>query len=120
MLGLRVWEEKGKMRWRRGSELPAVPDRLTCQIVFSVCGKLTGHFPVCGWLCVTTAFVKRRANTVITGWDDEAQDPLLAQMIGDIFMRVNQDDQVKGDWCISGQEVTVWVDASSLAPGVVV
>ena len=107
MLGLRVWEEKGKMRRGRGSELPAVADRLTCRIVFSACGKLIGHFPVCGLLRVATVFVKRRANTVTTGWDDEAQDSLLAQMIRDIFMRVTQDTPVKGDWCISGQEVTV-------------
>ena len=40
-------------------------------------------------------------------------------MIRDIFTRVTQDDPVKGDWCISGQEVTVWVDASSLATSVV-
>ena len=55
-----------------------------------------------------------------TGWDDEAQDPLVAQMIGDIFTRVTQDDTVKDDCCIGGQEVTVWVDASSLATSVVV
>ena len=67
------------MRWHHISELPAIPDRLTRQIVFSVGGKLTGHFLVCGWLRVAMAFVKRRANTVTTGWDDEAQDPLLAQ-----------------------------------------
>ena len=67
VLGLCVWEEKGKMRWRRGSEFPAVPDRLTCQIVFSMCGKLTGHFLVCGWFHVTTAFVKQRTNTVTSG-----------------------------------------------------
>ena len=119
VLGLCVWEEKGKMQWHCGSELLAIPDRLTSQIVFSVCEELTGHFPVCGWLHVAMAFVKRRANTVTTGWDDEAQDPLLAQMIGDIFMRVTQDDQMKGDWCISGQEVTVWVDTSSFTTGVV-
>ena len=85
-------------------------------IVFSVWGKLTGHFPVCGWLHVATAFVKQ----MTTGWDDKVQNPLLAQMIGDIFTRVTQDNLMKGDWCISGQEVTVWVDTSSLATGLVV
>ena len=42
------------------------------------------------------------------------------KMIRDIFTRVTQDDPVKSDWCISGQEVTVWADSSSLATGVVV
>ena len=30
-----------------GSELPTVPSVLTHCVIFSVCGKLTGHFPVC-------------------------------------------------------------------------
>ena len=119
VLGLCVLEEKGKMQWHHRSEFPAVTDRLTGQIVFSVYRKLTGHFPVCGWLRVATAFVKQRANTVTTGWNDEAQDLLLAQMIRDIFTRVTQENPVKGDWCISGQEVIVWVDASSLVTGMV-
>ena len=29
-----------------------------------------------------------------------------------------QDDPVWSDWCINGNELTVWVDASSLAVGV--
>ena len=62
-----------------------VPSILTYHVIFSVCGKLTGHFPVCGWLLVATAFVKRRVNALTIGWDDEIKDPLLSQMIVDIF-----------------------------------
>ena len=32
--------------------------------------------------------------------------------------RVMQDDPMQGDWCINGNELTVWVDANSLAMGV--
>ena len=32
--------------------------------------------------------------------------------------RVMQDDPVQGDWCINENELTVWVDASSMAMGV--
>ena len=46
VLGLHVREKKRKMRWCHGCELLAVPNRFTCLIVFSVCGKWTGHFPV--------------------------------------------------------------------------
>ena len=55
-----------------------------------------------------------------TGWNDEVREPLLALMIGDIFTRVTWDDPMKSNWCISGQEVTVWVETSYLATGLVV
>ena len=66
VLGVYVWEERGKLRWRCDSERPKVSNVLTRRAVFSVCGRLTGHFPVCGWLRVAAAFVKRRANAVTT------------------------------------------------------
>ena len=120
VLGIYVWEERGKLRWRRDGERPKVPNVLTRCAVFSVCGRLTGHFPVCGWLRVAAAFVKRRANAVTTGWDDETRDPMLRQMLDEIVMRSSQTDPARGDWCTDGQEVTVWVDASSLATGVAI
>ena len=88
--------------------------------VFSVCGWLTGHFPVCGWFRIAAAFVKQRANAVTTGWDDETQEPLLRRMLEEIILRSSQTDPAHGDWCVNSQEVTVWVDASSLATGVAV
>ena len=48
-----------------------LPDVLTRRSIFSLCGKLTGHLPVGGWLHVATAFVRRRANSVTAGWDDK-------------------------------------------------
>ena len=53
-------------------------------------------------------------------WDDETQDPMLRQMLDEIVMRSSQTDPARGDWCVNGQEVTVWVDASSLATGVAI
>ena len=67
VLGVYVWEERGKLRWRRDGERPKVPNVLTRRAVFSVCGRLTGHFPVCGWLRVAAALVKQRANAMTTG-----------------------------------------------------
>ena len=62
VLGVYVWEEHGKLRWRHDGERPKVPDVLTRRTVFSVCGQLTGHFPVCGCVCETES--KRRNNRV--------------------------------------------------------
>ena len=77
LLGIYIWEEHGKLRWRRDSKRPKIPDVLTCRTIFSVRGRLTRHFPVCSWLHVAAAFVKQRANAITTGWDDETQDPQL-------------------------------------------
>ena len=120
VLGVYVWEERGKLRWRRDGERPTVPDILTRRAVFSVCGRLTGHFPVGVWLRVAAAFVKQRTNAVTTGWDDETQDPMLRRMLEEIVLRSSQTVPARGDWCVNGQEVTVWVDASSLATGMAI
>ena len=97
----------GNLPWCRGGELPMLPDVLTRQSIFSLYEKLTGHLPVCGWLCVATAFVRRRANSMTAGWDDETRDPPLIQMLSDIIVRMAQKDPAKGDWSVDGREVTV-------------
>ena len=63
VLGLDVWRERGELRWKRNNAFGEVPDTLTRRSVFSFCGKLIGHLPVCGWLRVVTAFRKRKANS---------------------------------------------------------
>ena len=77
-----------------------------------------GHLPVCGWTRVATGTIKRRASAVTKGWDDETTDDLLVRMVKETIARVKQDDPAKGDWCVQGDELNVWVDASSLAIGV--
>ena len=86
--------------------------------VFSVCGKLVGHFPVCGWLRVAMVAIKRRATSVSSGWDNEVRDAALRSMQTETVAWVTHDDPVRGNWCVDRNEFTVWVDASSLALGV--
>ena len=50
---------------------------------------------------------------------DTVKDTPLKQMIVVILTRVHQDDPAWGDWCMAGEEVNSWVDASSLVMGVV-
>ena len=120
VLGLHVMEKHGKLQWCRGGELPMFPDVLTRRGIFSLYWKLMRPLPVCGWLRVATAFVRRRANSVTAGWDDEPQHTPLIQMLSDIIRRMAQKDPMQGDWSVDGREVTVWIGASSLATGVVV
>ena len=120
MLGLDVWGERGELRWKRNNAFDEVPDTLTRRSLFSFCGKPIGHLPVCGWLRVATAFMKRRANSSTSTWDEEIYDESLRAMMEDTVRRVKQNDLAKGRWDVVGEEGTVWVDASSLALGIVI
>ena len=120
VLGLDVWGERGELRWKRNNAFAEVPDMLTRRSVFSFCGKLIGHLPVCGWLRVATAFMKRKANSSTSTWDEEIYDESLRAKIEDTVRRVKQNDPAKGRWDVVGEEATVWVDASSFALGIVI
>ena len=95
-----------------------MPRVATRRNVFSLCGKLVGHLPVGGWLRVAVAFIKRRASDVTTGWDDKIDDAPLNPRIKEVLTRVRKEDPSRGRWCVDGQALSVWVDASSLATGV--
>ena len=66
VLGLDVHGKQGSLRWRCGATLPGVPDALTKRGVFSLCGMLVGHLPVCRWLCIVT-WVKCRKGKLGVG-----------------------------------------------------
>lgn len=55
--------------------------------------KLVGHFPVCGWLCVSASFVKHRTVSIASGW---VTDALLKNMNDVIVARVCQNDPAHG------------------------
>ena len=76
VLGLDVWGEPRRLLWRRSNSLGEAPCVLTRRSVFSCCGKLVGHLPVCGWLRAATAFIKQRAN-MSSSWDEEIHDECL-------------------------------------------
>lgn len=120
MLGLRVQREAGELRWARDNGIAAPPSRVTRRAVFAWCGQLAAHLPVCGWLRPATAWLKRRANAVTRGWDDDADDAALSSQIAQVAGRLSEADPARGPWCFSGDRVIIWADASSIASGVVV
>ena len=120
MLGLDVWGERGELRWKRNNAFDDIPDTLTRRSVFSFCGKLIGHLPVCGWLRVATAYLKRKANALTSTCDGVIYDESLRARLEDTVQRVERNDPGKGRWDVVGEEATVWVDASSLALGIVI
>ena len=68
--------------WKRDNKVPDLPEKLTKRIVF----------PVCGWLCVASSYVKRLANAATTSWDDEIADFTLHSMLEEILERVKRSD----------------------------
>ena len=71
--GLQTYEKKG-VHWRR-TELkkeinPSNLNSMTKRQVFSLCGKLVGHYPVAAWLRVACSFVKRSCES--NAWDSFA------------------------------------------------
>lgn len=120
VLGLRVWGEHERLLWCRGGEIPTVPDAITRRSVFSFCGRLVGHLPVCSWLRPACSLVKRRANELSYGWDDEITDDSLRLTMQEMRQHAEQDDPARGRWDVEGNEAIVWADASSIANGAVI
>ena len=119
-LGLHVWGDHETLRWSRNGEVQDVPEEVTRRDVFSLCGKLVGHYPVCGWLRVAAAFVKRRASQATERWDDVVSDATVVKHLREMTEEVKRNDPVKGRWDVASEAVKVWVDASSIAMGAVI
>ncbi|XP_043237710.1 uncharacterized protein LOC122389602 [Amphibalanus amphitrite] len=117
-LGLRVSAGTDGLRWRQDNEVTGIELPLTKRKIFSFCGRLTGNLPVCGWLRPATSYLKRRASALSERWDDPIEDSEVKIMVQDLLEKVAADDPAKGRWDVSGRDVTVWTDASSLALGV--
>ena len=79
--GLKVLRNgRGELAFTRGNEVPSVPEKLTRRGLFSICGKLVGHYPVVGLLHVACSYVKRRAEG--GRWDDYAGEEAASMLAG--------------------------------------
>ena len=117
-LGLRLSRDHdGNLWFGRGGAVPRVDHPLTKRELFSLCGKLTAHYPIAGWLRVACSYVKRHSNG--EKWDGYIGDVAQA-MIENIVYRVGEDDPVRGEWNVGRiARGTVWCDASDLGEGVI-
>lgn len=117
-LGLKLRRDKrGELVFHRGNEIPELRDTLSRRELFSLCGKLVGHYPVAGWLRVASSYIKRSAEGV--NWEDDVGERAHAMMC-ELLDKVRKEDPVKGKWYVPAAECgVVWCDASSLATGVV-
>ena len=103
--------------FRRGNEIPEIEGEISRWELFSICGKLLGHYPVAGWLRLACNYVIRRASGV--DWEDRVDCKTL-KVIQEILVEVEKKDPVPGAWHIhETKRGVVWCDASSIATGVV-
>lgn len=118
VLGLQLIEKDSRLLWRRGREvLQSVEEKMSRRELFSICGRLVGHYPICGWLRVACSFLKRHAEG--RRWEDRVGD-LVTTWLRKMLERVERSDPVQGVWAVPNvSRGRVWCDASSLATGVV-
>lgn len=116
VLGLRVHREGDAFFWQRDNVIHDVPSGLTRRQLFSICGQLTGHYPVAGWLRPACSFLKRLASS--GGWDSAVSEG-VQRRTEELVERVKSADPVRGRWDVVQTEVgSVWCDASSIAVGI--
>ena len=97
---------KGKVTWtrRQGVDL-SLPSSPTVRQVASWCGRLLGHYPVCGWLCPACAYIKRQ-STGQSDWDVPVSENVV-KLCQDVAERLPTGDPVRGDWSVPNAESTV-------------
>ena len=79
ILGLDVRGEEGTLQWKWGSMVLGIPGVLTRWIIFSLCRKLVGYLPVCGWLCTEGGHNKTQSEcgNLRMGWSNKWCSPHL-------------------------------------------
>ena len=117
VLGMKISRSQSReLIWNRRDDFaPIIPK--TKRELFSVCGTLTAHYPVCGFLRMSCSWLKRLASSY--PWDKELPSR-VATLCKQLISRVKETDPAHGLWSVSADEmVRVWCDASEYGIGVV-
>ena len=122
VLGLQLYKAgDGATHWaRRNAEELSVPAELTKRKIFSWCGKLVGHYPVCGWLRPFCSSLKRMTCLDGPDWDKPVSED-AALMCHELAEKLQECDPVTGLWRADTSSAVawrLWCDASDLAYGV--
>ena len=119
VLGLRVRKTQNDvLAWGRDNDVGDIGLVVTKRELFSVCGRLTGHYPFGSWLRVACSFMKRQTSDC--DWDEQIPD-CVKTMLLETRRLLEEKDPVSGAWTVPVEgEGVIWCDASSLAVGVAV
>ena len=113
-LGLAVKRVHRRLEWGRPMPVDAeITPKTTKRELFSMCGKLTSHFPVCGWLRAAASFAKRACEA--DKWDAPLNESAV-KFAKELVDRVKREDPARGVWHVKSKgHFRIWCDASSVA-----
>ena len=119
VLGLKLTKDRyGVLKFNRGNEIPNLEGNITKRELFSICGKLVGHYPIANWLRIACSYIKRCAEG--SKWEDFVGNRALG-MLRETLNRVESEDPVTGVWYVPRTENgVIWCDASSIATAALV
>ena len=120
LLGIALRKDSsGHLCMSRGTPLADIDlgeKGLTKQELFSLCGRLVGHYSVAGWLSIDCSFLKHLGSG--GPWDSSVEESVI-KLMRELLKRARLEDPVRGVWYVRPHAaVTVWTDASSLGLGV--
>jgi transposase InsO family protein len=118
VLGLRVSQQ---FTWSRDSSLPRLSTQvLTRRELHGWVGELISHFPVASWMRVYCGYLQRCTAEEGIGWDEKVSAETWGKANEMDSKLRDEGDPVRGYWPVDlTQPAVMWVDASSLAMGVV-
>ena len=113
VLGLSISPE---LCWSPDKQLPGVNgEPLTGRQLHRILGEWVGHLPVVSWLQVACGFLQCCTSLEGTEWDA----PTMRKVQDAAELIKISGDPAKGKWLVDPEApINVWVDASSLAVGV--
>ena len=117
ILGLQLKRDDiGDITFHRGNTIPEIEAKMVSRReLFSICGKLLGHYPISGWLRVACSFLKR--VSLGDTWDSPVGE-VAYKLLTDLLLRVRAEDPVRGKRYVpETKEGRVWCDASSFSIG---
>lgn len=117
VLGVDVKNIDGSIMWNRSNRIRVkdLSESMSRRELYSLCGQLTGIYPIALWLRLACSFLKR---TSVGDWDSPV-DESVVEKVKWILERVEENDPCRGTWSIGDCKVgTLWCDASSIAMGV--
>lgn len=85
-----VKDHTGCLQFRRGNGIPRVPEKMMRRQVFSLCGQLTGHYPMGGWLRIACSFLKRECGAGL--WGAPVSERVAAMLL-QLVERVEREDR---------------------------
>ena len=108
VLGLEVNNINGSMMWNRANRIRVedLSEPMSRRELYSLCGQLTGIYPVALWLRLACSHLKRASEG---DWDSPVEMSVM-EKVKWILERVAENDPCRGTWSIGEcKTCTLWL-----------